>query len=245
MESACVTDENTVKFVVADNQHLLDEICHFRYHVYVALMKRQQIYADHVRRTIFEPLDTTGVNCAAFISGRIVGAIRSNSFAEPASSYYQKIYRVNKFSEFDLSEMSFTTKLMVLPEFRKTSIPTRLIREYASLGYRAGIKLTFIDCNKPLIPMFERMGYFSYMGWAFHKEYGTVRPMFMATDTLRYQRYLKSILYKPASIVLVDNQYDGYSTVRRYAERPSCSITAKVADECFEFSSPALSRVRA
>ncbi|RWQ65586.1 hypothetical protein [Mesorhizobium sp.] len=109
---------------------------------------------------------------------------------------------------------------MVLPQFRHTTFPIKLIREYAAAGYRDGVQVELLDCNKPLVPFFEKMGYFSYRGWGFHKEFGTVRPMFFAVDVLDYLEEIGSFLKSAADGVISNGQYDGYDLVARLAEEP-------------------------
>jgi hypothetical protein len=87
---------------------------------------------------------------------------------------------------------------MVDPQFQNSSIPIRLIQQYAYDEIADGVAVDLIDCNKHLVPFFERFGYFSYIGWRFHKEYGTVRPMFFPVDTIAYQTIIGSPLLPPA-----------------------------------------------
>ena len=89
--------------------------------------------------------------------------------------------------------------------------------------------MSFLDCNKPLIPFFERMGYFSYTGWVFHKEFGTVRPMVFAVDAIEYLRRLKSFLADAASLHTADGQYGGYDLIRRHAETPMTDSVSETA----------------
>jgi GNAT superfamily N-acetyltransferase len=204
--------------VLADTKKLRRQVYRFRYRVYVGLMGRRQIYADHSSGTVIEPMDENGWNYLALVDGKLIGTIRSNTFDDPTTSYYRKILHNGRFEGVAVEKTQLTTKLMILPEYHGTSFGPRLIHAYSCEGYRRGIEVDFIDCNKHLIPMFERMGYFSYAGWVFHKEYGTVRPMFFAVDTIDYLRSLRSFLAEPASRHITNGRYGGYELVRRYAE---------------------------
>ena len=226
MQSPCPLPETTMsalEVVLADTPDLLHQVYRFRYHVYVEQMKRRQIHADHAARLIAEPMDASARNYIAFKGGDAVGVIRANMADDPAISYYRKIYKIDELGLRDLSRIQITTKLMVRPDLRRTAIGPRLIQHYADQGYQLGVEVDFLDCNKPLVPFFERMGYCSYRGWVFHKEYGTVRPMIYATDVIDYVDAIGSILAAPAKAHIMDDCYRGYDLIRRVAEPPASS----------------------
>ncbi len=135
-------------------------------------------------------------------------------------SYYNKVYMLDRFNFEDLSKIQITTKLIVHPDWRSTSLTYRLIREFAIDGYKRDVRINFIDCNKHLVHFFERLGYFSYCGWRFHKEFGTVRPMFHAVDAVCYLEKIGSFLHKVAAEYVLDGEFGGYRIIDRFAEHP-------------------------
>lgn len=209
------------KLLLADSPELRREVYSFRYSIYVEQMKRRQLYADHVARLIEEPMDISARNYIAFKGDVPVGVIRANMADDPAMAYYRKLYKVDALGVRDLSKVQITTKLMVRPDLRNTAIGPHMIQQYADRAFQLGVRVDLIDCNKPLMPFFERMGYFSYCGWVFHREYGTVRPMIFAVDTVDYIDAIRSILATPAKLRLKDDSYGGYELIRRVAEPPS------------------------
>lgn len=206
--------------IQAADEELKDLVYRFRYHVYVRLMNRRQVHADHARGTIVEPMDEMGSNYLAVKDGRVIGTIRRNVFSDASTRYYAKIYRVAAFEGLDVDRIAITTKLMMLPNYQRSTLPVRLITEYARDGYRQGIAVDMIDCNKHLIEFFEKMGYFSYIGWAFHKEFGSVRPMFLASDAVQYLTAINSFLTQSAHGLVSDGAYGGYERIRRLAQEP-------------------------
>ena len=213
------------KVLLADTPELKQEVYRFRYGIYVEQMKRRQLYADHAARLIEEPMDHSARNYIAFKGDEPVGVIRANMADDPAMAYYRKLYRIDSLRVRDISKVQITTKLMVRPDLRNTAIGPRMIQQYADQSYRLGVHVDLIDCNKPLIPFFERVGYFSYCGWVFHKEYGTVRPMVLAVDMVNYVDTIRSILAAPAKLRIKDDCYGGYELIRRVAEPPSGTLT--------------------
>lgn len=209
-----------LSIVKADDEELSDLTYRFRYHVYVRLMQRRQIHADHTRCIVREPMDERGSNYLAVRDGNVVGSVRRNFLDDPAVGYYSRIYEAHRFGLARAAQIAMTTKLMVLPAQQRTSTPIKLLHAFAADGYRNGVQIDLIDCNKPLIPLFERMGFFSYRGWAFHKEFGTVRPMFLAVDALRYLRSIGSFLADASGDRVVDGGYGGYDLIRTLAQPP-------------------------
>lgn len=219
----------TTTFILADTSELKEAAYRFRYEIYVAHMGRRQVYADHVRRTIVEPLDETGRTFVAIRGGDVVGTIRSNRADEPALDYYRALYRLDRFAFADLSRIQITTKLMVRPDLARSGLSMRMIQFYAADSVENGVSVDFLDCNRPLIPMFERMGYVSYCGWRVHKEYGPVRPMFLPVDTLERQRAIGSPLWEPIGRHVMDGIHGGYDLLREHAWPQPLPIMSELA----------------
>ena len=214
------TNAGLLTIVPVENDDLRNAVFAFRYRIYVEHMGRRQLHADHVRRIVVEPQDTSATIFAALLDGRVIGTVRGNSAADPTMAYYRKIYRLDDVDFGGLGTVQITTKLMIDPAFARTGMAARLIVRYADGAFSRGVRVDLLDCNGPLIPFFERMGYFSYCGWRVHKEYGTVRPMFFALDTVSYLRRIGSILHPNAAAHLHDGQYNGYALVRRLGTHP-------------------------
>jgi Acetyltransferase (GNAT) family len=219
----------TTTFAVADTPELREAAYRFRYEIYVARMGRRQIHADHVRRTVIEPLDETGRIFVALRDGEVVGTIRSNRANEDVLDYYRTLYRLDRFGFRDLSRIQITTKLMVRPDLVRSGLAIRMIQHYAANSAENGASVDFLDCNRPLISMFERMGYLSYCGWRVHKEYGTIRPMFLAIDTIDRQRALGSPLWESIGRHVKDGAYNGYDLFRKHGRPESLPIMGELA----------------
>ena len=207
-----------IRIVLADTDALRNLVYRFRYDIYVKRMGRRQLYADPSSEAIVEPQDRLGrTHLALDGQGNAIGTIRSNLASDTSMIYYRKLYRLDEFEFSDLSDIQITTKFIIHPSHRGSTLAHRIIRDFAIDGYIRSIKINFIDCNKSLINFFERLGYSSYCGWRFHKEYGTVRPMFYAVDAVNHLHNIGSLLYKVAASRVVDNQYGGSDLVRRFA----------------------------
>lgn len=155
----------------------LEALYRFRYSVYVEEMQRFQVYADHHRKRIEDPLDRTGCNLAAWIDGRIVGCVRSNLSRDGGLGAYHAMLRMENVPAGDFpGTTSLCTRLMLCSGYRNSSLLARLFAENYKFGLRAGIKWTFLDCNDHLVEMFARLG-FERTHLADHPEYGLVNAM--------------------------------------------------------------------
>jgi hypothetical protein len=206
--------------IQADTDELRDCVYRLRYYVYVMIMKRKQVYADHARRIICEPMDEIGISYLAIKNGQMIGTVRRNLLKDETASYYASFYQAELFETVHSDRLAMTTKLMMLPEYQGTRQSLQFINDYASNCYEGGIAVDLIDCNEHLIPFFERLGYFGHTGWAIHKEYGRVLPMFFASDAVRYLELIRSPWASIASKYVKDDQYGGYTLIRRLAQLP-------------------------
>jgi GNAT superfamily N-acetyltransferase len=158
-----------------------EEIFRFRYSIYVEHMRRKQVYADHAARRIEEPLDRSGHVFGAWCGRSLVGTARVNFARSGDIGYYDALYGMDFVKPHHPASTSITTKLMVSPEMRGTLIATALARALYDFACDEGIEYDFIDCNRPLVPFFLRLGYRHYSIDVEHPEYGIVTPMLLVT----------------------------------------------------------------
>jgi hypothetical protein len=119
-------------------------------------------YADHAGKLISDSLDgTAAMILAAWDGDRIIGTTRSNLIRDGGSgiSEYLGYYRLLALAPDALAESSITTRLMVHPEFRRTTLSARLACERSRWGLSQGIRANFIDCDPNNHPYFTAPGY--------------------------------------------------------------------------------------
>jgi hypothetical protein len=217
----CPGDAPTHVVVLCDSAALRRAVFAFRYRVYVEQMGRRQRHADHLRRLLEEPMDADARNYALLRGEEVVATIRANEAEDPAARYYRKLYRLDALGLASLAAVQVTTKLMLRPELRGSLALARLLLHFGAESCRLGMQLDVMDCNAPLIPMFERFGYHSYCGWVFHKEFGTVRAMLCPADTGGYLAAIGSPLARALGSRVADDAFGGYGLLRRIAELPA------------------------
>jgi hypothetical protein len=141
-------------------------------------MKRFQMHADHLKRQVCEPLDISGHLLTACDSNdQMIGTVRFNVGVDQHFGIYTNLYHLQLFSPFFPEKVSITTKLMISPHFRGSSLALSLATVCYARGLDLGTCFDFIDCNPPLVAFFERLGYRQTVGPIDHPEYGTVVPL--------------------------------------------------------------------
>ena len=148
----------------------------FRYSVYVEEMRRPQLWADRELKTVIDPLDQTGQLLGAFKGNQMVGTGRVN-FSKDSQFEYPELYDFELFETYNPGRVSFVSKLMVSPEYRRGPLFIKLVKALYRSTLDGGAEVIIIDCNDHLVPVFERLGLHSYRGKVLHPEYGWVTPM--------------------------------------------------------------------
>ena len=171
------TQLNQITIRRAESAEDFEELCRFRYRIYVEEMQRTQRYADHDRKRIEEPLDATAAHFLAFAGDEIIGCIRWNSGLDTDFGEYADLYAMHLAGPFFPNRCAISTKLMVIPSYRRSTVPLSLCVECYSFGVARGTAFDFMDCNPHLERMFAHYGYRSYRGRIQHPEYGDVLPM--------------------------------------------------------------------
>lgn len=140
-------------------------------------MARKQRYADHENKRIEDPLDRTALNFAAWNGEIVVGHLRVNFSRNSPLDYYSDLFGMAFAGDDHPSATSVSTRLMLAPQFRGSSIAVRLCAEAFRVGLEQGIRWNFIDCNEHLIQFFKRLGFREYRPMVQHDEYGEVMPL--------------------------------------------------------------------
>jgi GNAT superfamily N-acetyltransferase len=167
----------TFQIRAAQTSEDLEAVYRFRYLIYVEEMKRKQVYADHVRRRIVDPLDEGAINLVAWSGEEVVGTLRINFPRDSFIGQYEEFYEMGSVGEDHPQHTSINTRLMVAPHVRNTGLGLSLGLASYAYGAPLGIKWNFIDCNDHLLPFYLGLGYIAHAPKAEHPEYGLVNRL--------------------------------------------------------------------
>jgi hypothetical protein len=147
-------------------------IYQLRYAVYVTELKWQDSHSDHSRKRIVDPLDETAYLLGAWDGSQCVGTIRCNFVRDGGLSSYLDYYQLHQLSAEALSEASITTRLMIMPAYRKTVLSARLACAIYRYELEQGISTDYCDCIPHAVPFFLRLGHRLHLAEFHHSDYG-------------------------------------------------------------------------
>jgi predicted N-acetyltransferase YhbS len=169
----------------------IESVFRFRYEVYVSEMGRSPHDADHVRRTITDELDSHATIFIAYDGTEIVGTMRQH-FGTIRSGFYADFYGMRRFAPLFPERCSVTSKLMVRPDLRGTSLGVRLCKCGYEAGIERGMRFDFIDSNPPLLPLYQRFGYRQFLAEAPHPDYGMVHRLVLDYEDRAHLQRVRS-----------------------------------------------------
>lgn len=168
-----------------------DAIAHLRYDVYVAELGRNRTSADHVTKTLREPLDDDGVLFGAFTGdARAVGTLLIAPSTAP-SLHHREIYGWEDRERVHPGAVCHASKLIVSPEARGTMLSIELIRAGTRDALRRGWRFCFLGTYENLVSLYSRVG-FVLRGTSFDPVHGEVRIMEWDLHDLEHLRAVRS-----------------------------------------------------
>jgi hypothetical protein len=229
----------TARIKLVSNEAERLAVYRFRYEVYVKEMKRTQEYADRELEIVCEPLDKSGHIAFAEDSGRVVGTARFNVGVDDSFGVYKDLYRLRSFGSFYPSSLSMTTKLIVAPEYRRSTLPLQLSVFCYKQGLPLGPVFDFIDCNPPLVLFFRKLGYRQVFPNINHPEYGAVIPLVLAIYDREHLESVKSPFarYCPdkdqrGSVALFRDEFAAPRQRSTTVDWPLCRLDSSRNDDC-------------
>lgn len=130
-----------------------------RYAVYIQELKYPQRYANVEKTIIEDPFDASAILLVAKVGHCVVGTVRSNFGDRCSFGIFHELHKISQIALLDPKHVSMTSRLVVDRQYRSGRISLLLAQHIFQIGVAHGIKVDFIDCQKGLIPFYERLGY--------------------------------------------------------------------------------------
>lgn len=191
--------EDRICIKLAETEEEKQRIYAFRYSIYVdELQKNQLSSADHRNKIVRDKLDEHGLLFYAEVNGEIVATLRANIASnEIITDYLLENYALAPFLEkFDLSSISFTSRLMVSRHKRGSSVLAQLLGHSYRYGLEHGLRLDFCHCQPSLLPLYKHLGYKRYTDNFVDQETGYRIPMVLVIRDVEYMRTAHSPLVR-------------------------------------------------
>lgn len=160
---------------VCRDEAALQAVQRLRYEIYVEEMGRPQPHADHVNKRITDDLDARGHTLTIEADGELAGTLRL-SFLSDGIGKYEDMYSLGDLTPSERKRHVVVTALMLRPSVRGTGAMGQLFRAVYAHARVLGGECCWIDCNSPLVPVFEHYGFKAVTTFP-HPLYGNVHLM--------------------------------------------------------------------
>lgn len=202
---------NATTFKTISTRSELEEVGRLRYQAFIVERGCDIPEADHVNGLLIDQLDEeillkgakAGWIVAAMLAGQIVGTARLNLFGE-ATSHYEAMYGCDEFDLRPLDRPTITTRLCTSAEKRHSSVSLALIKEVYRLGLMQGARINFIDCNTPLLGLFNRFGFQESIPAIEHSAFGHIHPLVLILNDTDHLQAVRSPFLEFQHAITID-----------------------------------------
>lgn len=178
-------------------------IYRFRYHVYVEEMGKKLStlpLLQHKRRQLTDDQDDEhAIVLYARAGSEIVGTIRLHIGHQ--KDFFSPYYLTDRFCPFYHASdpiVSYSSKLMVAPKYRKSQIAYLLVAKGYELYRQYNVPFSFLGCAPFLVPLYEQMGFRRYAPLFDVPDYGCIVPLVLLTEDIGHLRAVRSPLMRVA-----------------------------------------------
>ncbi|HSI62448.1 MAG TPA: GNAT family N-acetyltransferase [Candidatus Saccharimonadia bacterium] len=169
-----------------------EEIYHLRYQAYVEELGWKFDEADDANKRLQDPEDDHETVYYVMDGEKMVATCRQHFGAGRLDQKTRDKYALDKFSEFKDEEFGFTYRLVVLPEYRGTTVLMRLLLRVYEDVWKKGIRFSFCYCRPRLIGVYERLGFIRYKENFLVEDQGYMAPMVLIVDDAKHLTAVRS-----------------------------------------------------
>jgi predicted GNAT family N-acyltransferase len=174
------------------------DIFQFRYKIYVEEMGKQPQEADHQNKLLQDEFDDNALLLMVRNGTDVIATIRFNNFAQNLPDNLAMDYSLDAFNNYPGEALSFTSKLMVDPNWRGTAVVASLIAELYKYARDHHIIFDFINCAPSLVGFYEQIGYRRYCDGFVDDSVGYRVPMVLLIEDITHLRNVRSPLHRLA-----------------------------------------------
>ena len=178
---------------IVSNHIDLEELTRFRYDIYVRSMQKEVVGADHESGRITDELDAISKNLVIKKNNGILGALRL-TYADELTSLperfaeYQEMFCFKPFLESKSGRICFTSRLMISPELRGSTVLWRLFSKAFQTAISDGVTFDFCAAPPHMAQLYSQLGYRRYKSNILYESFGYDIPM---VQVLRDEQHLE------------------------------------------------------
>lgn len=182
---------------IATTPEEIERVCRMRYECYVEELGWRYDQADAGKRTLSDPLDAHGMIYYAEDAGRVVATYCihfAGGFKMPEK--WREHYALDRFMDYPESCFSFSSRLMVVPELRGSTVVPRMLMKAYEEGWRRGIRFNFCFCRPRLTDLYERLGFMRYKDNILEPSQGYMVPLILINEDAEHLKVVRSPFFK-------------------------------------------------
>ncbi|WAL61495.1 cyclic nucleotide-binding domain-containing protein [Thermocoleostomius sinensis] len=186
--------------LLATTPEARQQIYQFRYRVYVEEMNKNPRGANHAERILKDELDDTATLLYLTIDGDIAATLRRNRLSEtPLPNLIHRALEIERFMvAFPKDVLSFSSRFMVAPKYRNSSIAGAIVVEAYKLAREQGILFDFSHASPWLVPFYENLGFRRYGDNFLDVDAGLQIPLVLLLDDIAHLQAVHSPMYRSA-----------------------------------------------
>ena len=184
-----------IKIVKSEEE--LKRVHQLRYQCYIEELRWNYPQADLRTKELGDPMDQFGMIYYAEDAGRVVATYCihfGGGFELPGQ--WRKQYALDRFAEFPETNFSFSSRLMVLPELRGSTIVARILMRAYEEAWKRGIRFNFCWCRPRLVSLYEQLGFIRYKDNFLDSSQGYVVPMVLMVEDPQHLNAVRSPFQK-------------------------------------------------
>lgn len=200
-------ETNPVTLRIASCAEDRERVYRFRYRIYVQEMGKRIFDADHQRACLQDDDDDGARLWMAEQGDELVATLRFQWGGEVEfSSYWRDVYGLPHFlAEFGGHAISLTSRLMVEPKFRGSSVLASMLSETYRSARGLGVRFDFINCTPGLVQFYESLGYRRFTRGFVDRDTGYHVPMLFVLGGLAHMRQVRSVFSRVARHYAADD----------------------------------------
>ncbi len=185
--------DHSVAIRLAEDKETKEAIDRLRYQVHIEEMGKTVASADHESRQLKDSLDEGAIQFYAETDEGIIAALRLN-FGDTGlgDETLQEEYELARFSHFSPSSLSFSSRLVVAPEWRGHAVLARLLYTGYEYGRERGVQINFCNCAPALLQLYERLGYRRYKANFTDSDVGYRIPLLLICEDVEHFQTVRS-----------------------------------------------------
>jgi hypothetical protein len=169
---ATLNNQLFFKVKIAETNEEREQAFKLRYEIFVEEIGYKPNHADHIKKTIQEPLDDSAIIWVAIYNEQVIATARINLCKNSDIGFYYDLYRIKELAgdAYPLNT-ALSNYLVVKKEFRGSPIILYLFKAVEQELIDHKIKYDFLDCEDYMLPFYLKVGY-ENMGDLDHPEFG-------------------------------------------------------------------------